>query len=61
MNATKYSEGDTVIIRRNLTTDEGCHVGVGDIGTLLKDMDDGDWLVYIPAKGSPMLSESDFE
>jgi hypothetical protein len=61
MTAT-YAEGDTVVILIAMTTSEGSRIASGTIGTLMTDMGDGDWLVYIPAKGSPCLrAGEDFE
>ena len=56
-----YQEGGTVTITASLTTEDGCKVNAGDTGTLLLDMGDGDWLVHIPGKGSPLLNESQFK
>lgn len=57
---TRYKEGQEVHIRESFTTDDGYRVVAGAVGWLMTDMGDGDWFVYIPAKGSPLLNERDF-
>lgn len=57
---TTCANGDTVATLRSFRTEDGCWIEAGSIGTLITDMGEGDWLVYVPGKGSPMMSESDF-
>lgn len=59
MNAT-YTENETVIVTNSFTSADGCGIDKGDVGTLMTDMGDGDWLVYIPGKGSPLMNECNF-
>ncbi len=59
MTQTTMTAGTEVRITCSQQTDDGCWIYAGDVGTLMTDMGDGDWLVYIPAKGSPMLRAGD--
>ena len=56
-----HEVGAEVTITTSFKTEDGCWVESGTVGTLMTDVGDGDWLVYIPAKGSPMVNERNFE
>lgn len=60
MTTSTFTTGDTVTTLRGFRSDDGCWIEAGSIGTLMTDMGNGDWLVYVAGKGSPLMSESDF-
>ena len=51
----------TVKITKSFRSEDGCWIEAGTIGTLMTDVGEGDWLVYIAGKGSPLVNECDFE
>ena len=60
MKAT-YAEGNEVRTDRYITdADTGGDWPVEQVGTLMTDLGDGDWLVYVPGHGSPCVNERDF-
>lgn len=60
-NKIQRKEGQTVRTRKYIEMDaSGSDWPVEQEGTLMADMGDGDWLVYVPGHGSPLVNECDF-
>jgi len=57
----QYKEGQAVRADRYIERQEdGSDWPVEQEGTLMKEMDNGDWFVYVPGHGSPLVNERDF-
>lgn len=58
----KYEEGQAVKTKKYIEQQEdGSDWPVEQEGTLMTDMGGGDWLVYVPGHGSPLVNERDFK
>ena len=59
--STQYKEGQEVRTDHYIADrGDGSDWPIEQIGTLMKYLGDGDWLVYVPGHGSPMVNEREF-
>lgn len=62
MTMSDYAEGQVVKALKSIDAQaDGSDWPAGQEGTLMQYMGDGDWLVYVPGHGSPLVNETDFQ